>query len=178
MGRVGIYSFNGNKTVTSGGGGAIVTNDSELAARARHLTTTAKVDHPYAYVHDEIGYNYRMPNINAALACAQLEKLDFFIEKKRRLAEQYAAFFKQRQEFLFEEPANSRSNYWLNTLILANCKERDLFLAETNQAGIKTRPAWQLLNTLGMYQNCHAEPIGDAQWLEDRIVNLPSSVNA
>lgn len=177
FGKVGIFSFNGNKTVTSGGGGAIITDDERLANHARHLTTTAKIPHPFAYVHDEIGYNYRMPNINAALACAQMEQIDHFIEKKRNLARQYASFFEDRTESFFLEPENARSNYWLNTLILDDRKERDLFLEETNRSDILTRPAWTLLNKFSMYENCQTDSLKRAQWLEDRIVNIPSSVS-
>ena len=176
FGKVGVYSFNGNKIVTSGGGGAIVTNDQKLAQHAKHLTTTAKVSHPYAFDHDEIGYNYRMPNINAALACAQLEKIDLFIEKKRKLAENYASFFRGRNECFFMEPENALSNYWLNSIIFDAPGQRDLFLEETTEAGIMTRPVWKLLNKLKMYQHCQAENIIIANWMEDRVVNLPSSV--
>jgi len=177
IGKAGIYSFNGNKTVTSGGGGAIVTNDFQLAAYARHLTTTAKLPHPYSYDHDEIGYNYKMPNINAALACAQLEKLHSYIRIKRKLAEQYGRFFENREETFFWEPSNALSNYWLNTILLKNCKERNRFLEETNHSGILTRPAWNLINEMEPYKNCRAENVVNAKWLVDRIANLPSSVN-
>lgn len=176
FGRLGIFSFNGNKTVTCGGGGAIVTDDSRLAERARHLTTTAKVPHPYEYVHDEIGYNYRLPNLNAALACAQLEQLESIVDNKRKLAEKYAHFFQSIDVSFFSEPENARSNYWLNTLILPDHNVRNEFLETTNKAGVTTRPVWQLLNKLPIYKDCQADGLNNAQWLEDRIVNIPSSV--
>jgi perosamine synthetase len=176
FGKLGIYSFNGNKTVTCGGGGAILTNDEGLAQRAKHITTTAKIPHPYEYVHDEVGYNYRLPNINAALACAQLEQLDGFIEKKRSLAEKYARFFSEMGISFFTEPKYARSNYWLNAVILSDLRERNQFLEATNKAGVMTRPAWRLLNRLEMFKDCQTDGLENARWLEDRIVNIPSSV--
>ncbi len=176
FGLFGIYSFNGNKTVTCGGGGAIVTNDESLAKKAKHITTTAKAPHPYEYVHDTIGYNYRMPNLNAALACAQLEQLDFFIEKKRELAETYQDFFGSLGISFIHEPEHARSNYWLNAIVLPDRKARDEFLKATNEAGIMTRPIWRLLNKLEMYKDCRTDALTNAQWFEDRVVNIPSSV--
>jgi len=176
FGHFGIYSFNGNKTVTCGGGGAIVTDNEVLAKKAKHLTTTAKVPQPYGYVHDAIGYNYRMPNLNAALACAQLEQLDFFVGKKRDLAKVYREFFDSLGISFVLEPDNARSNYWLNALVMPDRKARDEFLAVTNASGVMTRPVWRLLSKLKMYRDCQRDGLKNSQWLEDRIVNIPSSV--
>ena len=176
FGLFGIYSFNGNKTVTCGGGGAIVTNDEALAKKAKHITTTAKLPHPYEYIHDLTGYNYRLPNLNAALACAQLEQLNFFIEKKRELASRYQGFFKPLDIQFIHEPEHAHSNYWLNGIILLDKKTRDEFLKETNEAGVMTRPIWRLMNKLEMYKDCQTDALENAQWLEDRVVNIPSSV--
>ncbi len=176
FGQFGVYSFNGNKTVTCGGGGAIVTNDEYLAKKAKHVTTTAKLPHPYEYVHDMIGYNYRLPNLNAALACAQLEQLDFFIEKKRGLAKMYQDFFEPLGIPFVREPDHACSNYWLNAIILPDRKTRDEFLKATNEAKVMTRPVWKLLNQLEMYRDCQTDTLINAQWLEDRLVNIPSSV--
>jgi len=176
FGLFGIYSFNGNKTVTCGGGGAIVTNDEALAKKAKHITTTAKTPHQYEYVHDMIGYNYRMPNLNAALACAQLEQLNSFIENKRELARLYQNFFTSLNIPFIKEPMNARSNYWLNAIILPDRKTRDEFLQTTNKAGVITRPIWRLLNKLEMYKDCQTDALENAQWFEDRVVNIPSSV--
>jgi len=176
FGLFGIYSFNGNKTVTCGGGGSVVTNDEALAKKAKHITTTAKVPHPYEYVHDMTGYNYRLPNLNAALACAQLEQLDSFIENKRELARLYQNFFTSLNIPFIKEPMNARSNYWLNAVIMPDRKTRDEFLKATNEAGVMTRPIWRLLNKLAMYKDCQSDALTNAQWLEDRVVNIPSSV--
>jgi len=176
FGRFGIYSFNGNKTVTCGGGGAIVTNDEALAKKVKHITTTAKVPHPYEYVHDMTGYNYRLPNLNAALACAQLEQLDFFIENKRELAGLYQDFFASLNIPFVQEAMNARSNYWLNAIIMPDRKTRDEFLKATNETGVMTRPVWRLLNKLEMYKDCQTDVLENAKWLEDRVVNIPSSV--
>jgi aminotransferase in exopolysaccharide biosynthesis len=176
VGLVGAFSFNGNKTITCGGGGVIVTNDADIAKRAKHLTTQAKVPHHWEFVHDEIGYNYRMPNLNAAVACAQLEQLDTFIEKKRGLTFEYQQFFADKEIEFVREPANSRSNYWLNAVILKNREQRDLFLTETNDHGVMTRPVWTLMNKLRMFVDCPAENLDNANFIEERLVNLPSSV--
>ena len=178
FGLFGIYSFNGNKTVTCGGGGAIVTNDKILAKKAKHITTTAKLPHPYEYVHDMTGYNYRLPNLNAALVCAQLEQLNAFIKNKRELAVIYQNFFDSINIPMIKEPKNANSNCWLNSIILPNRKLRDEFLKQTNEAGIMTRPIWKLLNTLDMYRDCQTDSLGNARWFEDRVVNIPSSVRA
>ncbi|MFT5250187.1 MAG: perosamine synthetase [bacterium] len=175
-GEVGAFSFNGNKIVTCGGGGAIVTNNLELGTRAKYLTTTAKVPHPYEYVHDELGYNYRMPNLNAALACAQLEQLDKFLEDKRNLAQEYKSFFSDKGIYFRTETNNTKANYWLMCVELENKKERDLFLEETNSNGIMTRPIWQLMYRLPMYKDCQIDCQENAKYLEERIVNIPSKI--
>ena len=176
FGQSGIYSFNGNKIVTSGGGGAIVTNDDQLGDFAKHLTTTAKKTHKYEYAHDEVGYNYRMPNLNAALICAQLEQLDTFIENKRDLAAQYESFFIGQGVTFRTEIPDTRANYWLMCVELGDRKERDRFLKETNKEGVMTRPIWQLMYKLPMYDHCFRDHQTNAEYLEDRIVNIPSSV--
>jgi len=178
IGLFGIYSFNGNKTVTCGGGGTIVTNDETLGKKAKHITTTAKVLQPYEYVHDMIGYNYRLPNLNAALACAQLEQLDFFIGKKRELAKLYQEYFESLDVPFIKEPEHARSNCWLNAVIMSDRKTRDEFLKATNEAGVMTRPTWRLMNKLEMYRDCQTDALTNAQWLEDRLVNIPSSVTS
>jgi len=176
FGKVGVFSFNGNKIITSGGGGAIITNDIQLGAKAKHLTTTAKVPHPYEYVHDDVGYNFRMPNINAALACAQLEQLDLFLNNKRELALAYSHFFQSiGVEFRTELPG-TKVNYWLMCLQLENKKERDLFLKETNEKRVMTRPIWQLIFKSKNYDDFQRDSQRNAIFLEERIVNIPSSV--
>jgi len=174
--RVAAISFNGNKIITSGGGGCIITNDESLAKEAKHLTTTAKIPHKWEYTHDMIGYNYRMPNINAALLVAQLENLDKFLLSKRKLAKEYKEFFSINKEQFIEESNNSQSNYWLNAVILKDKAQRDLFLEETNSNGVMTRPIWMLMNKLDMFKNAQCGDLSNAEWLEDRVVNVPSSV--
>jgi len=176
FGEVGVFSFNGNKIVTSGGGGAIVTNNDALGIKAKYLTTTAKQPHAYEYVHDELGYNYRMPNLNAALACAQLEKLNWFLEKKRELAKKYEEFFKGADLRFRTELPETKANYWLMCVELENRNTRDLFLKETNEAKLMTRPIWELMFRLPMYQDCLKDEQVNAKFLVDRIVNIPSSV--
>lgn len=176
FGKIGVLSFNGNKVITTGGGGMLLFNDIELANKAKHLTTQAKVPHPWEFVHDEIGYNYRMPNINAALGCAQLENLDKFIEAKRKLANRYQLFFKEIEIDFFVEPDNSKSNYWLNAILLNNREERDEFLEYTNQNGIMTRPVWELMNRLPMFKNEQCGDLNNAEWISDRLVNISSSI--
>lgn len=176
FGKLGVFSFNGNKIITCGGGGAIVTNDSVLGVRGKFLTTTAKQPHTYEYVHDEIGYNFRMPNLNAALACAQLENLDVFLGKKRVLAGKYKEFFASKGIRFREELPETKANYWLMCLELQNKQERDLFLLKTNEARVMTRPVWQLMFRLPMYASCYRDEQVNAQYLEERIVNIPSSV--
>ena len=176
FGKFGVFSFNGNKIVTCGGGGAIVTNDTKLGISAKHLTTTAKVSHPFEYIHDEIGYNFRMPNLNAALACAQLEQLDSFLDNKRILALEYISFFDAMGIHFRTELPNTKANYWLMCVELENRRDRDSFLKETNDNKVMTRPIWQLLFKLPMYEGCQRDSQKNANYLEDRIVNIPSSV--
>ena len=176
FGELGALSFNGNKIITAGGGGAIITNDKILARKAKHLTTTAKVSHKWNFNHDMIGYNYRMPNLNAALAIAQLEKINEFILNKRKLAEKYEKFFKDTKYIFFKEPRNSKSNYWLNSIIFKNKTQRDKFLQETNDKGVMTRPIWKLMNKLDMFKNSECDELKNSNWLEERMVNIPSSV--
>lgn len=174
-GRIGVLSFNGNKTITTGGGGMVITDDEAIAKRVRHITTTAKVPHRWEFVHDELGYNYRLTNVNAAIGVAQMEVLDRYIGSKRAVASKYAAFFGNSRVRHVAEPEHCRSNYWLNAVLLPDRAERDAFLAYTNDRGVMTRPAWTLMSKLPMYMDCPALPLAGAQWLEDRLVNLPSS---
>lgn len=178
FGRVGVFSFNGNKTVTCGGGGAIVTNDEALAKHLKHLSTTAKVPHPWEFIHDEVGYNYRMPNLNAAVACAQLEQLDEILANKRQLAEQYAAYFSNTDIDYVKEQQDTTANYWLNTIMLPTAEEREAFLKATNDQKVMTRSIWRLMNKLPMYEECHCEDLTNSEWLESRAVNIPSSYRA
>lgn len=176
FGQLGTLSFNGNKIITTGGGGMILSGE-ELGAHAKHLTTTAKMPHPYEYVHDEIGYNYRLPNINAALGCAQLEQLASFIAIKRELAARYAEHFKGGDLQFFTEPEECRSNYWLNAVICESLEQRDALLKATNDSGVMTRPIWALMNQLPIYAKCRKGCLANSEWLEARVVNLPSSVH-
>ena len=176
FGKLGVISYNGNKTITTGGGGMILTNDTKLGKKAKHLTTQAKVSHPWEFNHDLIGYNYRMPNINAALGVAQMETLDFFISKKRELALIYKYFFEKIGIDFFSEPENCFSNYWLNVIILENKDERDAFLKYSNEKKVMVRPAWNLMNRLDMFKECQCGCLQNAVWLQERIVNIPSSV--
>ena len=178
FGLMGTLSFNGNKTITTGGGGAILTNDATLARHAKHLTTTAKQPHPWEYRHDEIGYNYRMPNINAALGCAQLEQLPAMLAAKRELFQRYqAAFATVSGVRLMEEPAECQSNYWLQTLVLDSeaSDQRDALLKATNDSGIMTRPAWILMHELAPFSGCPLMDLKGAQSLVQRLINIPSS---
>ena len=178
FGQVGVFSFNGNKIVTSGGGGMIVTNDNDLGQQAKHISTTAKIAHPYEYVHDQIGYNYRMPNLNAALLCGQLEQLETFLELKRQLAATYNAFFaKNGTKFRLELP-HTRANYWLMCIELDSLEERNEFLQFTNANGVMTRPIWQLMYRLPMYRSCYRDDQTQAAFLEARVVNIPSNTIA
>lgn len=177
FGKVGAVSFNGNKTITTGGGGMLLFRDEKLGRLAKHLTTQAKVPHRWEFVHDHIGYNYRMPNINAALGCAQMENLERYVENKRETAGQYKAFFAQHPEInFFTEPENCRSNYWLNVVLLKDRRAQQEFLEYTNDHGVMTRPVWQLMNRLEMFKECEADGLENTLWLEERIVNMPSSV--
>ena len=173
---IGAISFNGNKTITTGGGGMILTNDETIAHRAKHLTTQAKLPHAWEFVHDEIGYNYRMPNINAALGVAQLEQLDGFLVNKRATAEAYKAYFEKQGIAFFAERENEKCNYWLNAIILKDKEERNAFLTEANAQGVMSRPIWQLMNRLPMFVNCERGDLSNAEWLEARVVNIPSGV--
>lgn len=176
FGKVSAFSFNGNKIITSGGGGVIVTDDEVLAKRAKHITTTAKIPHPYEYVHDEIGYNYRLPNINAALLVAQLEQLNDFLKAKRKLALKYKEFFSKNDMTFIEEPKNSKSNYWIQAVLLKDKKQRDEFLEFTNKNAVMTRPIWRLMNELEMFKDCQKDDLKNSKFLEERVVNIPSSV--
>ncbi len=178
FGNLGVISFNGNKIMTTGGGGVILAKDEQLAKRAKHLTTQAKVPHPWEYEHDSIGYNYRMPNINAALGVAQLEQMNFFIESKRDIAKRYIEFFGERGIHFFKEREKTYANYWLNAIILENKKERDSFLEYSNKNGVMTRPIWTLMNKLPMFEHCPKGDLSSSEWLEERVVNIPSSVIA
>jgi perosamine synthetase len=169
-------SFNGNKVITTGGGGMIITDDSELAKRARYITTTAKVPHPYEFWHDEIGYNYRMPNLNAALGCAQMERLDEFLTVKGRVASQWEAFFDQNDVRLVTAIDGNKTNHWLSAIVLNSKDERDKFLKVTNDNGVMTRPIWTLMSKLPMFKECQNDGLENSLWLEDRVVNIPSSV--
>lgn len=178
FGKVGAFSFNGNKIVTCGGGGAIVTNDEDLAKKAKHLTTQAKIAHKWEYNHDNIGYNYRMPNLNAAMACAQLEMLDKFLQNKRELAHLYQEFFGGIEGISFKgEPDEASSNYWLNAIEFRSLRDRDQFLEDSNSNSVMTRPIWKLLSELPMYKRCQNDGLNTSRYLEERIVNIPSSVN-
>ena len=176
FGKLAAFSFNGNKTITTGGGGMIITNDEALAKHAKHLTTTAKVPHPYEYIHDEIGYNYRLPNLNAALGCAQMETLHTILKNKRELASQYIDFFAKQNIDFAAEQHETKVNYWLNAIVLKDKDERDLFLKETNDKGVMTRPIWALMNKLDMFKESQNTDLSNALWLEERVVNIPSGV--
>ena len=175
FGKLSALSFNGNKTITTGGGGMIITDDEALAKRAKHITTTAKQPHPYEFVHDEIGYNYRLPNINAALGCAQMESLPRLLKSKRDIANAYAEFFSDCHLKFVKEPPRASSNYWLNTLVLEDRQARENFLKDLNEAGVMSRPVWRLMNELPMFSECQSADLTNAKWLEDRVVNIPSS---
>lgn len=176
FGIVGTLSFNGNKTITTGGGGMIITDNEELAKKAKHITTTAKIPHPWEYKHDMIGYNYRLPNLNAALGCAQMEMLPAIIENKRKLAESYSTFFENSSIEFVSEKEDCTANYWLNAVVLNDLAERNEFLKYTNDNGVMTRPIWTLMNKLSMFKDCECADLSNSEWLEDRVVNIPSSV--
>ena len=175
FGKVGIFSFNGNKIITTGAGGMLVTNDEQLAKKAKHLTTTAKIAHPYEYVHDQIGYNYRLTNIAAALGVAQMENIELFLKQKRKLARAYKTFFEQTDIEYVKEPVNCQSNFWLNSIVLNNRKSRDDFLGYAIQNGIVARPIWTLMNKLDMFKHCQIGSLQNSEWLGDRVINIPSS---
>ena len=176
FGKLSAISFNGNKIITSGGGGCILTDDEVLAKKAKHMTTTAKIPHKWEYTHDMIAYNYRMPNLNAALLVAQLENLDVFLKNKQELALKYEEHFSDKSPQFVMEPKDCKSNYWLNAVILKDRKERDAFLEETNSNDVMTRPVWSLMNKLDLFRDAQCDDLENSQWLEDRVVNIPSSV--
>ena len=176
FGAMATLSFNGNKVITTGGGGMIITDDAELAKKAKHITTTAKVPHPYEFVHDEIGYNYRMPNLNAALGCAQIERLDEFLAVKTQIAEQWHDFFYDRDIEFVRAINGNNANHWLNSIILDSKSDRDEFLKVTNKSGVMTRPIWTLMSKLAMFKDCQTDGLKNSLWLADRVVNIPSSI--
>lgn len=176
FGDLGVFSFNGNKIVTCGGGGAIVTDNEGLAKKAKHLTTQAKIPHAWEFRHDDIGYNYRLPNLNAALACAQLEKLESFVSNKRQVAMGYKDFFRHRNELYIDEISGARSNYWLNSILFSNKSERDAFLKYSNEKGVMTRPVWQPMHLLSMFKYADKSSLDNTNLVAERLVNIPSSV--
>jgi aminotransferase in exopolysaccharide biosynthesis len=176
FGELGILSFNGNKIITTGGGGMLLTDDEEIAKHAKHITTQAKLPHRWEFVHNEIGYNYRLTNINAALGCAQMESLPEFLRLKRRLSETYQDFFSGSEYIYFSEPENCKSNYWLNVVLAKDRQSRDALLEYTNDNGVMTRPLWRLMNDLEMFKHCQCGDLSNARRFEDRVVNIPSSV--
>lgn len=176
FGKLGVLSFNGNKIITTGGGGMILTDDEALARQAKHLTTTAKLPHGWEFVHDQVGYNYRMPNLNAALGLAQMEQLPLFVELKHELAARYLSWSKENGAQVVAEPVGAESNYWLNALLLNDSQERDLFLEISNGQGVMTRPLWALMVDLPMYNHCQHDNLMNSYWLAERLVNVPSSV--
>jgi perosamine synthetase len=176
FGDIGTLSFNGNKTITTGGGGMLITNNEQLSIKAKHITTTAKVPHEWDYVHDIIGYNYRLTNLAAALGCAQMEQLPDIIQEKQINAKKYSDFFSSLKMNFIEQPENCISNYWLNALILNNKEERNNFLKYSNENKVMTRPIWALMNTLPMFKDCFHSDLNNSEWFADRVVNIPSSV--
>ena len=177
FGELSAFSFNGNKIITAGGGGVICTNNVQLADKIKHLSTTAKQPHAWEFYHDQMGFNYRMPNLNAALGIAQFENLKTFLEKKRQVTEEYASFFESFNDVIFfKEPESASSNYWLNAIILNDSYKKNEFLKITNDANIMTRPIWKLLPSLDMFADCETDELTNSRWLEDRVINIPSSV--
>lgn len=175
FGKLGILSFNGNKTITTGGGGMILTDDEAMGKLAKHITTTAKVPHPWKFEHDMIGYNYRLPNINAALGCAQMEQLPQILANKQETAHRYQDFFSTMSDVQYiEEPPESVSNYWLNAILLPDQTQRDEFLQHTNETKVMTRPAWDLMPKLTMFTRCQADELLTSKELASRLVNIPS----
>ncbi len=176
FGKLATLSFNGNKVITTGGGGMIITDDEALARRAKHLTTTAKVPHPYEFVHDEVGYNYRLPNLNAALGCAQMERLPEMLAIKATVAQRYAEFFEGSGVRFVQPIEGATANWWLNAIVLEDEAARDALLEYTNAQGVMTRPIWRLMSRLDMFKHCQHDGLENSHWLEARVVNLPSSV--
>lgn len=175
IGDLGAISFNGNKIITTGGGGIVLCNDAQLGAHTKHVTTTAKVPHPFEFYHDEPGFNYRMPNLNAALGCAQMEVLESYLQQKRHLAHSYHQLFSGSEFTFVEEPSYARSNYWLNAIICPNKETREHILKETNQAGVMTRPIWQLMHRLPMFANALRGDLSQSEFFEARVINMPST---
>ena len=176
FGEIATLSFNGNKIITTGGGGMVLSNDDKLANKAFHLSTTAKVPHPYEFVHDEVGYNYRLPNLNATLGCAQMEHLNAMLEIKADIAAKYRTFCSENDLQIVDGIEGAKPNYWLNAIILKSSKERDEFLNYMNEKKIMSRPIWRLMNRLEMFKSCQSDDLKNSRWLEDRVVNIPSSV--
>lgn len=176
VGNLSALSFNGNKIITTGGGGMILTNDEQIAKQAKHITTNAKVPHKWAFNHDEIGYNYRLPNLNAALGVAQMELLTGYLKNKREIAKQYQKWGNRYGVKFIKEQQNTKANYWLNTAIMQNREQLDMFLEETNNNNIMTRPAWTPMHKLDINQDCQHSDMRNTEWLADRIVNVPSSI--
>ena len=175
-GLLSIVSFNGNKIITTGGGGMVITDNKEIYEKVRHLTTTAKIDHPWLYMHDELGFNYRLPNLNAALGCAQMEQLPNYVKRKRALAQRYSDWFSNKEYSFIHEPENSKSNYWINSFLTNNRSERDQLLKYTNNNKVMTRPSWTPMHTLDMFKNNQKYNLKNTEWLEDRLICIPSSV--
>lgn len=178
FGRFGILSFNGNKIITTGGGGMVLCADPTDGVRLKHLTTTAKVPHPYEFVHDDYGFNYRMPNLNAALGCGQMEQLDRFIADKRQIAAVYQEFFADSDFRFVKEPPYARSNYWLNAVVCPTAETKTQLLETAAESGIMLRPAWRPTHQLAMYQHCMRTDLAVTEYLAERLVNLPSSVRS
>jgi perosamine synthetase len=176
FGIAGILSYNGNKTITTGGGGMIITDSEEFAKKAKHLSTTAKVPHSFEFVHDQVGYNYRMPNVNAAIGVAQMEKIEEYLLNKRSTSNVYSEFFKSKNIDFTTEMKETKANYWLNVIRLKDYNERNTFLDFANTNGVMTRPVWQLMNRLEMYKDCQSSNLDNSKWLEERVVNIPSGV--
>ncbi len=176
FGKFGTLSFNGNKVITTGGGGMVITDDDELAAKAKYLTTTAKQPHPYEFVHTQVGYNYRLPNLNAALGCAQMESLPRYLAIKADVARRYQAFCDAHGIACLRARPGTTSNYWLNAIVLDSLEQRNAFIEFSNAQGVGTRPIWRLMSSLPMYKDCQNDGLENSRWLEERVVNLPSSV--
>ncbi|OGV13393.1 MAG: aminotransferase DegT [Stygiobacter sp. RIFOXYC12_FULL_38_8] len=174
FGLAGIFSYNGNKTITTGGGGMIITDNEEFAKKAKHITTTAKVPHRWEYVHDEVAYNYRMTNVTAAIGVAQMEKINKYLANKRETAEKYKELFESTEIKFFNKLPNTKANFWLNTILLNNLEGRNNFMQSTNDNGVMTRPIWRLMNKLEMYKNCKTGNLDNSEWFEERVINIPS----
>ncbi|GAB1444193.1 LegC family aminotransferase [Ignavibacteriales bacterium] len=174
FGIAGILSYNGNKTITTGGGGMIITDSEEFARKAKHLSTTAKVPHTYEFVHDMVGYNYRLPNVNAAIGVAQMEKIEDYLANKRNTSNIYREYFGSRNIDFTSEMNETKANYWLNVIRLKDFNERNAFLDFAKTNGVMTRPIWRIMNKLEMYKNPQAGNLDNSKWLEERVVNIPS----